>query len=66
MEGILMTREEVITLINRKIKEAIETSNQNHGHNTDVWSSYYSGMAKGLEEAKSIICMLDKPNKIRL
>ena len=61
-----MTKEEMIILINRKIKEAKEVSEQNHGHNTEAWSSYYSGMARGLEDAKGIICMLDKPNKIRL
>ena len=61
-----MTIEEVIILINRKIKEAKEISEQNHGHNTEAWSSYYSGIARGLEDAKSIIGMLDKSNKIRL
>ena len=61
-----MTKEEIIILINRKIKEAKETSEQNHGHNTEAWSSYYSGMARGLEDSKGIICMLGKPNKIRL
>ena len=61
-----MTQEEIIILINRKIKEAKEMSEQNHGHNTEAWSSYYSGMAEGLEEAKGIICMLGKPNKVRL
>ena len=61
-----MTKEEIMMLINRKIKEAKEMSNQNHGHNTDVWSSYYSGIARGLEDAKGILGMLDKPNKIRL
>lgn len=57
-----MTQKEIITLLNRKIKEAIETSEQDHGHNTEAWSSYYSGVAEGLKEAKSIIGMLDKPN----
>ena len=61
-----MTQEEIMIIINRKIKEAEELSNQNHGHNTDTWSSYYSGIARGLEDAKSILGMLDKPNKIRL
>lgn len=59
-----MTQEEIIKLINRKIKKAIETSEQDHGHNTEAWSSYYSGVAQGLECAKSIIGMLDKTNKI--
>ena len=52
-----MTKNEILELLNIKIKEA-----QNHGHNTDAWSSYYSGIARGLEDAKSILGMLDKPN----
>ena len=52
-------------IINRKIKEAKELSNQNHGHNTDAWHTYYSGVAQGLEDAKSIIGMLNKPNKTK-
>ena len=61
-----MTKEEVLILINKKIKEAKETAEENHGHNTYSWSTYYSGLAQGLEDAKSIIGMLDKSNKIRL
>ena len=61
-----MTQEEITILINRKIKEAKEKSNQNYGINTDSWNTYYSGLAQGLEDAKSIIGMLGKPNKIRL
>ena len=57
-----MTQKEIITLLNRKIKEAIEISERDYGHNTEAWSSYYSGVAEGLKEAKSIIGMLDKPN----
>lgn len=57
-----MTKNEIIDLLNIKIKKAKEISNQNHGHNTDSWSSYYSGIARGLEDAKSILGMLDKPN----
>ena len=50
-------------LLNRKIKEAIETSEQDHGaHNNEAWSHYYSGVAQGLKDAKSIIGMLDKQN----
>lgn len=60
-----MTKEEIIILINRKIKEAKEISEQNHGNNTYSWSTYYSGLAQGLEDAKSIIGMLDKSNKIK-
>ena len=57
-----MTKNEILALLNVKIKEAKEILNQNHGHNTDAWSSYYSGIARGLEDAKSIFGMLDKPN----
>lgn len=58
-----MTQEEIIKLLNRKIKEAIEVSEQDHGeHNNAVWSSYYCGIAQGLEDAKSIIGMLGKQN----
>ena len=59
-----MTQEQIVKLLNRKIKEAIETSEGDYGHNTEAWSSYYSGVAQGLKEAKSIIGMLNKPNKI--
>ena len=55
-----MTQEEIIRLLNRKIKEAIEISEQDYGHNTEAWSHYYSGVAQGLEDAKSIIGMLNK------
>lgn len=57
-----MTKEEILIIINKKIKKANEMSEQNHGHNTDAWSSYYSGIARGLEDAKSVFGMLDKPN----
>lgn len=57
-----MTQEEIIKLLNRKIKEAIEVSEGDYGHNTEAWSSYYSGVAQGLKDAKSIIGMLDKQN----
>lgn len=58
-----MTQEQIIELLNRKIKEAIKTSEQDHGaHNNEAWSHYYSGVAQGLKEAKSIIGMLNKPN----
>ena len=50
-----MTKNEILELLNIKIKEAKEIS-------TDTLSSYYSGIARGLEDAKSILGMLDKPN----
>lgn len=58
-----MTQEEIIKLLNRKIKEAIEVSEQDHGeHNTEAWHSYYSGVAQGLKDARGIIGMLGKQN----
>lgn len=58
-----MTQEEIIKLLNRKIKEAMEVLEQDHGpHNTEAWSSYYNGVAQGLKDAKSIIGMLGKQN----
>ena len=57
-----MTQKEIIKLLSRKIKKAIEVSEHDFGHNTEAWSSYYSGVAQGLKDAKSIIGMLDKPN----
>lgn len=60
-----MTKDEIMVLLNRKIEDAIETSAQDHGqHNAERWSSYYNGVAQGLRDAKSIIGMLDKKNKI--
>lgn len=60
---MFMKQKEIIKLLNRKIKEAIETSKQDHGaHNNEAWSHYYNGVAQGLKDAKSIIGMLDKPN----
>ena len=43
-----MTKEEIIKLLDRKIKEAEQTSNENHGNNTWAFSSHYSGVAEGL------------------
>jgi hypothetical protein len=56
-----MTQEQIMELLNRKIKEAIKTSEQDHGaHNNEAWSHYYNGVAEGLKDAKSIIGMLNK------
>lgn len=57
-----MTQEEIVRLLNRKIKEAIETSEGDYGHDTEAWSHYYSGVAQGLKDARAIIGMLGKPN----
>ena len=60
-----MTQEQIMELLNRKIKEAIETSEQDHGaHNNEAWSHYYNGVAEGLKEAKSVIGMLNKQHNI--
>ena len=58
-----MTKERIMELLNKKIKEAKELSNQNHGINTATWSNYYCGIAKGFEKAKSLIGMLNTKNK---
>lgn len=60
-----MTKDEIMVLLNRKIEDAIETAEQDHGkHNAEAWNSYYNGVAQGLRDAKSVIGMLDKQNKI--
>ena len=59
-----MNREEIKTLLKRKRSEAIKTADEDHGHNTEHWSSYYSGVAEGLHIAEEIVGMLDKPNRI--
>lgn len=59
-----MTKEEIIKLLDRKIKEAEQTSNENHGNNSWAFSSHYSGVAEGLRYAKGLIGMLNKRNKI--
>lgn len=57
-----MTQEEIVRLLNRKIRKALEISEQDHGYNTEAWSSYYSGVAQGLRDARGIIGMLGKQN----
>lgn len=57
-----MTQEEIVKLLNRKIKEAMEVLERDYGHNTEAWHSYYSGVAQGLKDARGIIGMLNKPN----
>lgn len=53
-----MTREEIKMLLNKKIKEAKEMAELDHGgHNNDAWHSYYNGIARGLEDAKGILGM---------
>lgn len=59
-----MTLEEIKTLLKRKQIEAIKDSKGSYGCNTEAWSNYYVGIAKGLHIAEEIIGMLDKPNRI--
>ena len=59
-----MTREEIKTLLDRKIKDAIETAEMDSCKNNDAWNHYYYGVAEGLRQAKEIFGMLDKNNKI--
>jgi hypothetical protein len=49
-----MTQEQIMELLNRKIKEYTKKSEQNH------WCDYYGGVVKGLKDAQSVIGMLDK------
>lgn len=51
-----MTKEEVMSLIDKKI---IETENM---HDFEEFSSWYSGIIRGLETARQIVGMLYKPN----
>lgn len=56
-----MTQEQIMELLNRKIKEATKTSEQVREHDTEQWRYYYySGVVKGLKDAQSVIGMLDK------
>lgn len=57
---------EVKILIRRKKLEALKTSDEDHGINTERFSNYYSGIAEGLHIAEEILGMLNKPNRIRV
>ena len=62
-----MTKEEILKLIDRKIKYHLDLSDyfdKKNDHNSGVQSNYEYGMAIAFQEARSIIGMLDKPNKI--
>ena len=62
-----MTKKEILNLINRKIKYHLDLSDyfdKKNDHNSEVQSNYEYGMAIAFQEARSIIGMLDKPNKI--
>ena len=59
-----MMKEDVILLLNRKIKDSIETAELDACKNNDAWTHYYYGVAEGLRQAREIVGMLDKKNKI--
>ena len=61
-----MNIEEVKILLRRKKQEAVKTSDEDHGINTERFSNYYSGIAEGLRIAEEILGMLNKPNRIRV
>ena len=55
-----MTQEQIMKLLNKKIKEIRKKSEQYHNYNNERWRDYYSGVVKGLLDAQSVIGMLDK------
>lgn len=55
-----MTQEQIIELLNIKIKEIQKKAKQDHNYNNERWRDYYSGVVKGLKDAQNIIGMLDK------
>lgn len=59
-----MTKDEVMILLGRKTKDAIVTAELDSCKNNDAWSHYYYGVAEGLRQAREIVGMLDKKNKI--
>lgn len=56
-----MTKDEIIVLINRKIKDAKHQEKLFVGND-----SYFAGIQEGLRRARQIVGMLDKNNKISL
>ena len=59
-----MTKEEIMLMLDRKIKDAIETAEMDSCKDNDAWNHYYYGVAEGLRRAKEIFGMLGKKNKI--
>lgn len=59
-----MTKNEIMTLLDRKIKDAIDTAEMDSCKHNDAWINHYYGVAEGFRQAKSIVGMLDKTNKI--
>lgn len=54
-----MTKEQIMELLNRKIKEFTKKLAQDPKYSTEQ-CHYYSGVVKGLKDAQSVIGMLDK------
>lgn len=59
-----MTKNEIMKLLDRKIKDAIETAEIDSCKHNDAWIHHYYGVAEGFRKAKSIVGMIDKDNKI--
>lgn len=59
-----MTKAEIMKLLDRKIKDAIKIAEMDSCKHNDAWNHYYYGVAEGLRQAKEIVGMLDKNNKI--
>ena len=45
-------------------KDAIKIAEMDSCKHNDAWNHYYYGVAEGLRQAKEIVGMLDKNNKI--
>ena len=59
-----MTKDEIMKLLDRKIKDAIKIAEMDSCKHNDAWNHYYYGVAEGLRQAREIVGMLDKKNKI--
>lgn len=59
-----MTKREIMTLLAKKIKEHEAESDKDWGINTCAISNYEYGVARGIEIAREILGMLDKPNRL--
>lgn len=55
-----MTKEQIMEILNRKIKEFTKKLAQDPKYSTERCHDYYSGVVKGLKDAQSVIGMLDK------
>ena len=59
-----MTKDEIMILLDRKTKNAIVTAELDICKHNDAWTHYYYGVVEGLRQAREIVGMLDKGNKI--